>query len=68
MYYTMPPTKDAADEPIFIKKPLGGYSCAACEKDVNNLYLLINQQPEYANWNKFPVRDPNERGPKVTRK
>jgi len=57
--------KEGVDEALFVKKPLGGYSCASCEKDVNNLYLLINQQPEYANWNKFPVRDPNERMPKV---
>ena len=66
MYYSGMPAKEPIDEAGFIKRPLGGYSCASCERDVNNLYSMINQQPEYANWNKFPSRDPNERAVKVS--
>ncbi len=66
MYYSVPPMREAAEDPVFIRRPLGGYSCASCDKDINNLYTMINQQPEYANWNKFPTRDPAERGPKVS--
>eukprot|EP00831_Metopus_contortus_P047744 TRINITY_DN3865_c0_g1_i1.p1 TRINITY_DN3865_c0_g1~~TRINITY_DN3865_c0_g1_i1.p1 ORF type:complete len:306 (-),score=104.04 TRINITY_DN3865_c0_g1_i1:35-952(-) len=46
-----------SEESTFIKKPLGGYSCAACEKEIKNLYNMINQDPEYANWNKFPIKE-----------
>lgn len=43
---------------MFSKKPLGGFSCASCEK---NLINLQSKPPEYYNWNRFPVRDPSER-------
>ena len=43
---------------MFSKKPLGGFSCASCEK---NLINLQNKPPEYFNWNRFPMRDPAER-------
>lgn len=43
---------------MFSKKPLGGFSCASCEK---NLINLQNKPPEYFNWNRFPTRDPQER-------
>ena len=54
--------RENADDPLFIKKPLGGYSCAACEKDVSNMYALANQGVDYITWNKMPVKDS---GPKV---
>ena len=65
MYYSAPSARDGGEGAIFIKKPLGGYSCASCEKDINDLNSLINQQPEYANWNKFPVKESTDRIPKV---
>lgn len=65
LYTSNSAIKEAVDDSSFVKKPLGGYSCASCEKELTGLYNLINQQPEYANWNKFPVRDPNERALKV---
>lgn len=46
------------DNAMFSKKPLGGFSCASCEK---NLINLQGQAPEKYNWNRFPVRDPSER-------
>lgn len=46
------------DNAMFSKKPLGGISCASCEKNLINL----QQKPsEFYNWNRFPVRDPSER-------
>jgi len=65
MYYSLVPFREPAEDPIFIKKPLGGYSCASCEKEVGDLYSLANQPPEYAGWNRFPAHEPNERAPKV---
>ncbi len=66
LYYTTVPGKEGAEDAVFIRKPLGGYSCASCEKDLTNLYQMINQRPEYANWNKFPVRESTERVPKAS--
>ena len=46
------------DDAMFTKKPLGGMSCASCEKDIVNLQgRKVNFHP----WNKFPFRDPSER-------
>ena len=43
---------------MFTKKPLGGMSCASCEKDIINLQgKKVNFHP----WSKFPFRDPSER-------
>lgn len=46
------------DDAMFTKKPLGGMSCASCEKDVVNLY---GKKADYLPWGKFPFRDPSER-------
>lgn len=46
------------DDAMFSKKPLGGFSCASCEK---NLINLSNKPPDYYSWNKLPLRDPAER-------
>ena len=46
------------DDAMFSKKPLGGFSCASCEK---NLINLASKPPEHHSWNKFPLRDPSER-------
>ena len=46
------------DNAMFSKKPLGGFSCASCEKNIVNLQ---QKPPEFYNWNRFPVRDPSER-------
>ena len=50
------------DDAMFSKRPLGGFSCASCEK---NLINLNGKPPEFYNWNRFPPRDPNERMARV---
>jgi len=47
---------------MLAKKPLGGWSCASCEKNLINLSGQIN---ENLAWNRLPYRDPNERLAKV---
>ncbi|CDW78357.1 protein kinase domain containing protein [Stylonychia lemnae] len=46
------------DDAMFAKKPLGGWSCASCEKGLVNLQGL---PAEYTPWSKLPFKDPNER-------
>ena len=49
---------DHEEDAMFTKKPLGGMSCASCEKDIINLQgRKVNFHP----WSKFPFRDPSER-------
>jgi hypothetical protein len=43
------------DDAMFSKKPLGGTSCASCEKDLVNLY---GKRVEFMPWGKMPMRDP----------
>ena len=52
---------DHEDDAMFTKKPLGGMSCASCEKDI----LMYGKKADYLPWNKFPFRDPAERIAKV---
>jgi len=47
---------------MLAKKPLGGWSCASCEKNLVNLSGQINDNLA---WNRLPFRDPNERMAKV---
>ena len=49
---------DHDDDAMFSKKPLGGISCASCEKDLVNLY---GKAADYYHWNRMPSRDPSER-------
>jgi len=46
------------DDAMFTKKPLGGMSCASCEKDIINLQ---GRKVDFLPWNKLPFRDPSER-------
>lgn len=43
---------------MFSKKPLGGMSCASCEKDLVNLH---GKKVEFMPWNRMPFRDPQDR-------
>jgi len=46
---------EESDEAMLSKKPLGGYSCASCEKQIRNLSLQPNSsKDEYNIWNKMP--------------
>eukprot|EP00347_Sterkiella_histriomuscorum_P013450 403364665 len=44
------------DDAILSKKPLGGFSCVSCDKQIKNLSLLANG--DYNTWNKLPNREP----------
>jgi hypothetical protein len=46
------------EEAMFSTKPLGGLSCASCEKDLTN---MLGKKVEFMPWNKLPFRDPAER-------
>jgi hypothetical protein len=56
-------THEHEDDAMFTKKPLGGMSCASCEKDVVN---LNGKKADYMPWSKFPFRDPSERIARVS--
>lgn len=51
------------DEPMFTRRPLGGMSCASCEKDVTNIY---GRKADFIPWGKLPSRDPSERIARVS--
>lgn len=46
------------EDAMFSKKPLGGLSCASCEKGLVDMY---GRKVEFMPWNKLPFRDPAER-------
>jgi hypothetical protein len=50
--------QDNDDDAMFTKKPLGGTSCAACAKDVTDMY---GKRVEYLPWGRLPFRDPADR-------
>ena len=58
--YDLVMNRPGADEEdaMFAKKPLGGWSCASCEK---NLVNMAGQTADFYPWGRFPVRDPNDR-------
>lgn len=49
---------DNEEDAMFSKKPLGGLSCASCEKGLIDMY---GKKVEFMPWNKLPFRDPAER-------
>ena len=51
-------TGDNEEDAMFSKKPLGGLSCASCEKGLIDMY---GKRVEFMPWNKLPFRDPAER-------
>lgn len=46
------------EDAMFSKKPLGGLSCASCEKYLVN---MMGKKVEYMPWQKLPFRDPADR-------
>jgi hypothetical protein len=46
------------DEAMFTRRPLGGMSCASCEKDITGVY---GKKADYVPWGRLPSRDPSER-------
>lgn len=50
------------EDAMFTKKPLGGFSCASCEKGIINLEGL---QAEFLSWRRLPFKENHERIAKV---
>lgn len=46
------------DDAMLARKPLGGWSCASCQK---HLEKLMGKIGPYQQWNKMPYRDPADR-------
>ena len=51
-------TVNEADNWLIAKKPITGYSCAACESVIGN---LKDDQNRFIPWNKLPLRDPGDK-------
>ena len=51
------------DDAMFTKKPLGGVSCASCERNITNLQGVM---AEYQPWKKLPFREPGDRIARVS--
>ena len=56
------PSPDRAEDAMFARKPLEGYSCASCDKNLINLQGL---PAEYHPWKKMP-RKGEDRVPMVS--
>lgn len=56
------PRKEEEDTAMLAKKPIGGWSCASCEKDLIN---ISGRAPGYQAWSKLPFRAPGDRIAKV---
>ena len=52
------------EDAMFTKKPLGGVSCASCERGITNMSGLV---VDYTPWKKLPFREPGERIAKVNK-
>jgi len=48
---------DKGDNWLLAKKPVDGFSCASCEAYIGELH----DNNQYIPWNKYPMRDPNEK-------
>ena len=51
-------TLNETDNWLLAKKPISGYSCAACEAVIGNLRDDTNK---FIPWNKLPLRDPGDK-------
>lgn len=54
---------EKADDAMFSKKPLGGFSCASCDKKIENLQKCQSQ--DHMNWKQMPFRDKSEHFSKI---
>jgi hypothetical protein len=53
---------EKGDNWLIAKKPVNGYACASCESYIGDLQDNNNQ---HIPWNKYPVRDPNDKSYRV---
>ena len=51
-------SKREGDDAMLSRKPLGGYSCASCEK---GLEQLLGRKADNIPWQRMPYRDPADR-------
>ena len=54
---------EKGDNWLLAKKPLGGYSCASCENYIGELH---DKSESFVPWNKYPMRDANDKAYRVT--
>jgi hypothetical protein len=52
---------EKGDNWLLAKKPMNGYNCASCESYIGDLH----DNNQYVPWNKYPNRDPNDKGYRV---
>jgi hypothetical protein len=52
---------EKGDNWLLAKKPVNGYACASCESYIGELH----DKNQFVPWNKYPVRDPNEKAYRV---
>ena len=50
--------KREGDDALLSRKPLGGWSCASCEK---GLEQLLGKKAAHTPWSRMPYRDPQDR-------
>lgn len=55
--------RENEEDAMFTKKPLGGTSCASCER---NILDLQGKMADYHAWKRLPFREPNERIARVS--
>lgn len=53
-------TKKEGEDAMLARKPLGGWSCGSCEKNLEKLVTKTMHTP----WNKLPIREIKEKGHK----
>jgi hypothetical protein len=53
---------EKGDNWLIAKKPVNGYACASCESYIGDLH---DKTSDYLPWNKYPIRDPNEKAYRV---
>lgn len=52
---------EKGDNWLIAKKPVNGFACASCESYIGDLH----DNNQYVPWNKYPVRDPNDKAYRV---
>lgn len=53
---------EKGDNWLIAKKPVNGFACASCESYIGDLQ---DKTSDYLPWNKYPIRDPNEKAYRV---
>lgn len=54
---------EKGDNWLLAKKPVNGFACASCESYIGDLHDTNQHIP----WNKYPIRDPNDKAYRVNK-